>query len=130
MEDTMGKKTEVITLDDINGAPGAETVIFGYQGRVYEIDLAPENMKRFDEIMQEFADHARVVRLSGKPATLPTQYAFRKDATRPAVNVTHRRKIRNWWQVQPDSAGLPPHKGFGRIPEQVVEAYEQVQGRR
>ena len=46
MIDVMARKVSVVTTDDLDGSPDAETVSFGLDGVSYEIDLAAANKTR------------------------------------------------------------------------------------
>jgi len=46
MIDVVARKVSVVTTDDVDGSPDAETVSFGLDGVSYEIDLAAANKTR------------------------------------------------------------------------------------
>src|ERR1700722_974340 len=53
-------KTMVVTItDDIDGSEGAETVIFGFDGQSYEIDLNGKNREKLEKSLRPFIDHGR-----------------------------------------------------------------------
>lgn len=47
--------------DDIDGAPGAEQVVFGYEGKTYTIDLAEKNYADFHAALAPFVAVASVL---------------------------------------------------------------------
>lgn len=106
----MMKKTTVVVLDDINGAEGAETVSFSFNGVAYEIDLAAENLARFNEVMSEWIKAGRRV---GGRAVRGTRRAAR------GAESGRSQAIREWARA----------KGIeladrGRIPGEIVAKYE------
>ncbi len=58
-------KTLVIT-DDLDGATGAETVSFSYQGREFVIDLGKKNRSAFEKALAPYIGAARTAKLAGK----------------------------------------------------------------
>lgn len=42
----MARSTVITLVDDVDGAPAAETVTFAVDGVTYEIDLSEENARR------------------------------------------------------------------------------------
>ena len=45
----MARKVQVLLEDDIDGTPGAETVLFSLDGKSYEIDLSEKNAEKLRE---------------------------------------------------------------------------------
>lgn len=107
----MAKRTIVTTLyaDDLTGEEVPEDSIRSIQftmgGVVYEIDLGPKSVEKFDKAMAPWIAAAR--RVGGKKST-----AARKGAT-PAA------EVRAW--AQSNGITVPER---GRIPETVREQYE------
>ena len=82
----------VITTDDIDGAPGAETLEFSVHGVHYEIDLAVHNAATFAAALKPYIDAAtRVAGCSVTLATLPL--AARLGPHGKAAEVA---RIRRW----------------------------------
>lgn len=109
----MARKIEIILVDDIDGAPAAETVLFGIDGSEYEIDLSAENAAALKTALARYtAAGRRKARSNGKSAT-------RSRARKPqAASVT---AIRRW----------AADNGYkistrGRLPAPVVQAYEEA----
>lgn len=103
----MATKRSVVITDDLDGSGNAETVSFGLDGVVYEIDLAAKNRARLERALAPFVEHGRRVPSSRR----------RRAATRAsgADNTT----VRAWAKSQ----------GFkvserGRISADVVRQYE------
>ncbi|WP_233226206.1 Lsr2 dimerization domain-containing protein [Amycolatopsis sp. CA-126428] len=55
----MARNTAVRVLDDLTGAPAAETVGFGLDGIDYDIDLSVANAEALRELLQRYADAGR-----------------------------------------------------------------------
>ena len=58
----MAQQTTVTLTDDLDGGKAAETVTFGLDGRVYEIDLSKKNAAALRKALGEFTASARRVR--------------------------------------------------------------------
>lgn len=77
----MARETVVSLVDDLDGSPGDETVVLGWGGREYEIDLSVDNVKRLTDFLTPFLDVARPVRRP-RGARMPAvggKSAARKD---------------------------------------------------
>ena len=88
-------KTRSSLVDDLDGSPGATTVLFGLDGCSYEIDLSAPNAERLRHVFAGYVERARVV---GRAATdrglLPSAQrgaagGMRKAATPAARCVGH-----------------------------------------
>ena len=55
----MAQRTIVSLVDDIDGGPADETVMFSLQGRHYEIDLSKSNTQALLRAMEPYTTHAR-----------------------------------------------------------------------
>lgn len=62
----MAHKRVVVTVDDFDGETPAESVRFGLDGKVYEVDLSPENMATFRETLAAYIEVGRRVPASRK----------------------------------------------------------------
>ncbi|HEX6873540.1 MAG TPA: Lsr2 family protein [Micromonosporaceae bacterium] len=118
----MAKETITKLIDDIDGGVAHETVVFGLDGHLYEIDLSSKNAKRLRNELSAYVQHA--VRISNRvTATGPRSAGGR--GRRPAVaDRDQNRAIRDWAQS----------KGFevasrGRIKQEIVDEYHRTAGR-
>lgn len=50
----MAKRTQVVLIDDLDGAPATETISFSLDGVSYDIDLSAGNAARFREAMAPY----------------------------------------------------------------------------
>lgn len=65
----MAQKVEVTLIDDIDGGEAAETVSFGLDGKLYEIDLSKKNAEQLRKAVGRYVDAARkekTIRPSGR----------------------------------------------------------------
>ena len=60
----MASKTTVELLDDVDGKPEAETIVFGIDGREFEINLSEKNAKALRKAIEPCVGAAR--RVSGR----------------------------------------------------------------
>ena len=58
----MAQQTTVTLTDDIDGGRAAETVSFGLDGRIYEIDLSKKNAAALRKALGDFTSSGRRVR--------------------------------------------------------------------
>ncbi len=103
----MATITNVTLVDDIDGAPAAETVRFALDGKPYEIDLSETNAK---ELREAFAGYIESARRDRDARTVV------KAAPRADRELTQ--AIRVWARSQ----GLTLAER-GRIPANVLAAY-------
>ena len=105
----MAQKVSIELVDDIDGTVAAETVKFGLDGDVYEIDLNKKNATALRKQMAGYVQGGRRLARNGQP------YAKKK------VNGTTRH-VRDWAR----SKGIPVND-HGRIPADVQAAYDEAQ---
>jgi hypothetical protein len=114
----MAKETVVKLLDDLDGGAAHETVTFGLDGQVYEIDLSTKNAKKLRSELATYVERGN--RVSARTVG-------RRVGRRTGVVTTDRdetRAVREWAQA----------KGFdiaarGRIKQDIVDAYQRAGGR-
>jgi len=106
----MAQQTTVTLTDDLDGGKAAETVTFGLDGRIYEIDLSKKNATALRKVLGEFTGSARRVR-SGRPAA--TARASRSSDRVDA------KAVREWAQAQGIAVSAR-----GRVPAEIVEQYQ------
>ena len=61
------KTTHTVVTDDIDGADGAETILFAYRGVEYSIDLADKNTAKFEKALSPYL--AAASRIGGRKTT-------------------------------------------------------------
>jgi hypothetical protein len=111
----MAQKVLVQLVDDLDGTVSTEveTVQFGLDGVVYEIDLSESNAQQLRKTLGEYVDAAR--RTGGRVKRgMRSRGAGRADGEAS--------RIREWAQAN----GIEL-SARGRIPGHVVESYRQAQ---
>jgi hypothetical protein len=121
----VAQQSDWVLVDDLDGSRASSTVSFGLDGRGYEIDLSEENSAQLRGVL---ADFVAVARQNGGPR-LPVAPAKPPPAARPPVAPPKRRPpaprppttvVRQWARENGH-----PVADHGRIPAQVMRAYEQ-----
>lgn len=105
------RKIETQLEDDLTGGPAEETVMFGIDGRSYEIDLNAQHAADLRRQLGRFADHARQV------------HPQRGRTTRTAASRERSRQIRAW--AEQHGIEISAH---GRLPGHVIQQYESERG--
>jgi Lsr2 len=106
----MAQSVSVIITDDLDGAEGAQTVTFGFQGASYEIDLSAKNQARLEKALAPFIAAARKT---------PRRGRARGPARPGGGGQPDRAAIRAWAKT----AGLQVSER-GRISAEVIRRYE------
>ncbi len=109
---TMARKVTTVLIDDLTGENADETVEFGIDGKLYEIELTADNASRLRELL---AGYVKVARRAERPAS-----TGRKTAS-PKASRSDLAEIREWARS----------KGYevsdrGRIRADIVEAYDKA----
>jgi hypothetical protein len=105
--------------DDTNGKPADETVTFGLDGREYEIDLTSKNAAALRKAFDLYVKNGR--RTGGRrPRNTGGSGSSSSSRSRGEVDT---KAVRQW-------AGENGYElsSRGRIPANVVEAYQAAQG--
>jgi hypothetical protein len=114
----MARKVQVHLVDDIDGSRAEETLKFGLDGTLYEIDL---NSKHADKLRTSLAQYISKARRIGRGGVVTTrgrgQGAARSDREQNQA-------IRDWAKAK----GLEVNDR-GRIPASIVEQYHAEAGR-
>jgi len=103
----MVSRTTVEILDDIDGKPAAETVVFGLDGREFEIDLSEKNAKALRKALEPWAASAR--RVGGRKAR----------GAAPAATGVDTKAVRAWAASNGNEISTR-----GRISGDVLEQYQ------
>lgn len=113
----MAQIQEVRLVDDLDGGDAEESMSFGIDGKVYEIDLSGLNSKKLRDAMAPYLAAAR--RMSGRSTgKRPASHSGVRNT--PTVDREQNQAIRDW----------AAKKGIkiaerGRIPGAVQEAYQE-----
>jgi nucleoid-associated protein Lsr2 len=111
----MASRTVVQFEDDLDGSTAAETISFGLDGVMYEIDLSVKNSEKLRRLLQRYTNAGR--RVGGRSTRGHGNGTARSDPAQLAA-------IREWAR----------HKGYevgdrGRVPVHIVESYHATAGR-
>jgi hypothetical protein len=110
----VAQQVSVKLVDDLDGSVASDTVSFGLDGKHYEIDLSNDNAAKLRDAVASYVAAARRGDGGRRRSTAPR-------AARPAASDReHTAAVREW-------ARQNGHKvsDRGRIPNSVIEAYEQ-----
>lgn len=107
----MARRVEIILEDDLDGSTADETVIFGLDGKEYEIDLSAAHATQLRDALAPFVGSAR--RRSGR----------RRSGQRSQTGGSSAGAVREWAREN----GVPVNER-GRIPAEVMEKYNASLG--
>jgi Spy/CpxP family protein refolding chaperone len=105
----MARTVAVVMSDDLDGSSAAETVMFGFDGVMYEIDLSERNRARLQRDLAPYVAAGRRVSRSRRRAGSDRQPAPRAD----------RAAVRAWAKDN----GLKVSER-GRMSAEVISKYE------
>ncbi|MFC4945917.1 histone-like nucleoid-structuring protein Lsr2 [Pseudonocardia sp. GCM10023141] len=103
----MAQHINVVLVDDLDGSVASESVVFGLDGRGYEIDLSGDNAAKLREALAPFVASARRGSAGGAAR-----------AQRPAASTVNSAAVRQW--ARENGHDLAER---GRIPAAVMTAY-------
>lgn len=109
----MAQKVMVSLVDDLDGGQADETVLFGIDGKSYEIDLSATNAAKLRSALAEYVEGGRRPGGGRDRGSAPV-------AVRTAVAREQNQAIRNWARAR----NLKVSER-GRIPSEVLQAYHQ-----
>lgn len=99
----MATRVHVELVDDLDGTPASETVVFGLDGTTYEVDLSEKNAAKFRKVLAGYVEAGR--------------RTGRRPAKKPAGNTG---AVREWAQAHGYKVA-----DRGAIPKDVREAYDK-----
>ena len=105
----MAQRVVVTLSDDLEGGEAEETVTFGLDGKLYEIDLNSANASQLRDALAPYVEAGRKRARSGK--------TYRRTAVAPDPAA-----VRAW--ARSNGMEVPPR---GRIPKKVYEAFAEAQ---
>lgn len=110
----MAQRVVVTLSDDIDGGEAAETVMFGLDGKSYEIDLNTSNAKKLRKALAPYLAAGRKQSNAPKRDKAPVPYRHTSLEPAPAA-------VRAWAQSR--KMDVPAR---GRIPKHVYEAFREA----
>lgn len=110
----MARKEVVVLLDDFDGKEydSVETIEFGLDGKTFSIDLNEKNAKKLRETFAPYIDAGTKVTNGKRP---------KRTQVGPSAKT-----VRMWAQSQKEWKDKVPDRG--RIPNEVLEAFNKAQG--
>jgi hypothetical protein len=118
----MAQRIVTELTDDTNGKPADETVTFGLDGREYEIDLTSKNAAALRKAFDVYVKNGR--RVGGRrPRNTGGSSSSASSGSSRSRSEVDTKAVRQW-------AGENGYElsSRGRIPANVVEAYQAAQG--
>ncbi|MET9803804.1 Lsr2 family protein [Streptomyces sp. NPDC006368] len=110
----MAQRVVVTLFDDIDGGEAAETVMFGLDGTMYEIDLSTANAKKLRKALAPYVAAGR--KRSGSATAARSRASYTHTALEPDPAA-----VRAW--AQSNKMDVPAR---GRIPKRVYEAFREA----
>ncbi len=116
----MTRRVQVHLLDDIDGSQADETLKFGLDGTLYEIDLSSKHANKFRSALAQYIAKSRRI---GRGGVVPSGRGRGSGGT-VRTDREQNQAIRDWAKS----------KGFdisdrGRIPANIIEQYHNEAGR-
>jgi hypothetical protein len=110
----MARKTEILLIDDVDGASADETVTFGLDGVSYEIDLTSARATELRQALSTYTRHGRKVPGRGPAQRVRSTGRYAREAGRDYVPA----EVRAWAVSQ--GMEVPMR---GRIPGDILDKY-------
>ena len=117
----MAKRVIHELIDDLDGKPANETVTFGLDGIVYEIDLSTKNASELRDVLAPFATAG--TRL-GRGSLTARRHLGSRGRGPAKADPDQNRAVRAWAQAK----GLAV-SDRGRIRQEFVDRYQAEAGR-
>jgi hypothetical protein len=110
----------LITTDDLDGSPDAETIRFSYNGTSYTIDLAKKNRAAFEKALKPYIDVAQKAssRRGGTTSTGRRGRGGRRRSSSVDLGA-----VRAWAREN----GIEVSER-GRVAQSVIDAYHEANG--
>jgi hypothetical protein len=118
----MAKRVIHELIDDIDGKPAAESIVFALDGVQYEIDLSASNAAKLRDAVAPFVAAATKIGRGGVVSTVRGRDVRGRGVTRGDRD--QNRAIREWAQAK----GIDV-SDRGRIKQDVVDRYHAEAGR-
>ncbi|MER8234837.1 Lsr2 family protein [Streptomyces sp. NPDC101490] len=110
----MAQRVVVTLSDDLDGGEAAETVAFGLDGKMYEIDLNAANAKKLRKALAPYLAAGRKQSARGAAGRNAPAETYTHTSVAPAPAA-----VRAW--AQSNKMDVPAR---GRIPKRVYEAFQ------
>lgn len=125
----MARREIVVFTDDVTGeeGPDVQTVLLVADGIAYEVDMSETTHAAYSAAIEPYRSAGRRIGRanSGGGVVRPITAA---PTARTAPDKEQNRAIRAWWARNQGHDGLPPMVTFGRIPQDVLDAFQRHGG--
>ncbi|WP_318208407.1 MULTISPECIES: Lsr2 family protein [unclassified Streptomyces] len=109
----MAQRVVVTISDDMDGGEAAETVAFGLDGKMYEIDLNAANAKKLRKALAPYLAAGRTLPAKARTGRSASVESYTRTSLAPDPAA-----VRAW--AQSNKMEVPAR---GRIPKRVYEAF-------
>ncbi|MDC2958144.1 Lsr2 family protein [Streptomyces gilvifuscus] len=109
----MAQQTIIQLLDDLDGSEASETIVFGLDGKTYEIDLNEKNAAKLRKALESYVDKGR--------KTSQSRGGKRGSATQATASSGDTALIRAWAKENGYEVN-----DRGRVPADIKEAYAKA----
>jgi hypothetical protein len=116
----VAKETVTRLIDDLDGGEAHETVSFGLDGHLYQIDLSTRNAKKLRAELATYVDNG--TRVAGRAAAGVRPGVRGRGSA--AADRQQNQAIREW-AIRKGMAVAPR----GRIKQEIVDQYHKTAGR-
>lgn len=110
----MAQQTIIQLLDDLDGSEASETIVFGLDGRTYEIDLNDKNAAKLRKALEPYAD-------KGRKLSQTRGGGRRGGTTQAAASNGDTAQIRAWAKENGYDVN-----DRGRVPAEIKAAYAKA----
>lgn len=109
----MAQQTIIQLLDDLDGSEASETIVFGLDGKTYEIDLNDKNATKLRKALEPYVDKGRKMNQA--------RGGRRGGATQSAASSGDTALIRAWAKENGYEVN-----DRGRVPADIKDAYTKA----
>jgi hypothetical protein len=117
----MAKRVVHELIDDMDGKAADESIVFGLDGVLYQIDLSKRNATKFRDLIAPFVAAGSKV---GRGGVAPARGRDRRGRVPASVDRDQNRAIRDWAQAKGISVS-----DRGRIKQEIVDRFHAEAGR-
>jgi hypothetical protein len=117
----MAKRVVQELVDDLDGMPAGETVRFGIDGVLYEIDLSAVNAAKLRDALAEYVAAGTRLR---RPSAAPFVAGRGRGGGRLGSDRDQNRMVREWAAAQ----GRPVSR-LGRLKQELIDQYQAAHRR-
>lgn len=129
----MARREIVVYTDDVTGeeSEDVQTVLLVSSGIAYEVDMSEKTREAYAAAIAPYLSAGRRIgrTTAGGSILRPTFTPGTAAPTRTVADKEQNRAVRDWWAKNQGRDGLPPLTERGRIPQDVLDAFQKHGGR-